>query len=220
MEFSTILFHYCVQGLCKFLSHRSRTRLIRLALARTHVPVKYSEGFNPRMSVIYCPPSPVGVSVDNDFFTAKCRSSFQAEDLLLERMNRFLPEGFTIKDLCMLSKAGEKDQAGREMIAVYEFHFLSDQAGIEEKVSALLQRKEILFSRKGKKEKNVRPSIHGVMARPGEKSFSIEARLSAGQETYLSPLDFLTLFFSADNVLSCVSITRKGFTFTGSERYV
>ena len=208
-----------MQGLHKFLSHKSRTRLLKLALMRADVPVMYTQGFNPRISIIYCPSSPVGVFVENDYFIVKCRF-FSKESLSLDLLNNSLPTGVRVKDVSVLENKALKVNAS--LIAVYNIKIFQPSYEIEEKIDDMLAREEIILTRKGKKDKNIRALIHKVLVIEKGKESNIEGHFYAGEGGHLSPVDFLrTLLKKEKNeFLHFVDIGRKGFYYKESKEYV
>ena len=197
MDCSYIKFYYHLRSLHKFLSHRSRTRLIKLALKRAAVPVKYTAGFNPRISIIYCPPSPVGVSVENDFFII-LSSLVDFEKDVINKINETLPVGFRIHNIERVDKE-EVDKISKDIVAVYNITFLKKIESIEQSIEDVISQKELILKRKGKKDKNIRLFINKLICCKDDKGNDvIKGFLKASQESYLSPIDFLKIFLQKE----------------------
>jgi radical SAM-linked protein len=58
-----------VRGDIRFLSHHELMRLIERAAARAKLPLKYSQGFNPRPRIALALPRPVGVASECELLT-------------------------------------------------------------------------------------------------------------------------------------------------------
>jgi radical SAM-linked protein len=195
-------------GLHRFLSHKSRTRLIKLALKRAQIPVKYREGFHPYISIIYCPPAPVGVSAGDDFFIVQCRASL-GENIPIDKMNRSLPCGMRVSRAEPVSD-GKARAALKGLMAVYRFSFKPGSINAKERAEKIMEQKELVLKRDGKKDKDVRPCIARLIT---EEADSIEAHLSAEQDRYLSPVDFAKILLgrSDEEFWRFLDIERKGF---------
>ena len=52
---------YAIKGDLRFLSHQDTLRLFQRAFNRAGIPIRFSEGFNPRPRISIAMPRPVGV---------------------------------------------------------------------------------------------------------------------------------------------------------------
>lgn len=73
----TLAGRFKIQGNLRFLSHAETVRLICRALVRADVPLRYSEGFNPRPGLSLPLPRSVGVAGDDELF---CASIYRRDD--------------------------------------------------------------------------------------------------------------------------------------------
>ncbi len=60
------MFTYSVSGDLRFISHHDTLRFFQRALARAAVPVRFTEGFNPRPRIMIPLPRPVGVASNHE----------------------------------------------------------------------------------------------------------------------------------------------------------
>ena len=91
-----------------------------------------------------------------------------------------------------------------------------------EMVDDFLMLDKAFLSRKGKKEKDVRPLIKEIKVKKIGEKYEMEAHLLASQQQYLSPIDFLKVILKEkkNHFLSFTNITRKGFYLQESKDYV
>ena len=78
---------YRKEGALIFISHLDLIRVWERLLRRTDLPLRFTEGFNPRVKMDFCPPLPMGVAGENevmDFYLIK--------DVELDEINRRLKE--------------------------------------------------------------------------------------------------------------------------------
>jgi len=80
----------------KFISHLDHIRVLERALRRAHLPIAYSQGFNPRPSISYKTRAlKVGETSDN------CEAVLTFEgwvkpEVVKSALNQVLPQGFHI----------------------------------------------------------------------------------------------------------------------------
>ena len=186
--------------------------MIKLALKKAKVPVRYSGGFTPRISLIYCPPAPVGVSVENDYFIARCRVS-SGEDISLTNINNALPVGFRVTHIQLWH---EEKKNHCPLTAVYTMRCQRHFDALNERAKKVLESDVILLRKKGKKEKDIRPLIFDLIIRYKGDEAECEAHLSAEQDSYFSPIDFFLVFLETEkeNLYRHTDIIRKGFYIT------
>lgn len=95
-----------VEGDLRFISHHDMMRLFERALARARLPVKYSEGFNPRPRMSLPLPRPVGMATLADVLMIELHEPVEPADALA-CLSRQMPEGLTLLEAFPL-KAGDK----------------------------------------------------------------------------------------------------------------
>lgn len=61
-----VIVKFSVDGDIRFISHRDMMRMFSRALARADLPIRFSEGFNPRPRLSLVLPRPVGVASDDE----------------------------------------------------------------------------------------------------------------------------------------------------------
>ena len=93
---------FAVDGDIRFLSHNDMVRMFSRACARAGLPVRYSEGFNPRMRLMLPLPRPVGQSSDVERLIVELDEPIAAEELL-ERLGHQVPAGVTLRKAAALA---------------------------------------------------------------------------------------------------------------------
>ena len=86
---------YAVEGDLRFISHHDTLRLFERALARAGIPVRYSEGFNPRPRFSVVVPRPVGVASRDELMVLEVTADLAADEAL-RRLQSQMPEGLTL----------------------------------------------------------------------------------------------------------------------------
>ncbi len=90
-----VLFTFAIDGDLRFISHRDTVRMMTRALARSGLPVAYSQGFNPRIKMALLLPRPVGLATDGDLAVVHL-SEHRDPDHIASQLRAQLPEGASI----------------------------------------------------------------------------------------------------------------------------
>jgi radical SAM-linked protein len=83
---------FAVRGDLRFCSHHDMLRAVERLTARAGLPVRYSQGYNPRPRMSLLPPRPVGVAAEDDLLVLHLTRAASPADLL-SRLNAEAPSG-------------------------------------------------------------------------------------------------------------------------------
>lgn len=83
---------YAIEGDLRFISHQDTLRLFKRALARADLPVRHTQGFNPRPRMTIALPRPVGVASDDELLIIELDADVPPDDLLA-RLAPQMPAG-------------------------------------------------------------------------------------------------------------------------------
>ena len=86
---------FAIAGDLRFLSHRDSLRLFERALTRALLPVRYSQGFNPKARIWLLLARPVGVAGEDELLIVELAELLQP-DLVRDRLAEQMPEGITL----------------------------------------------------------------------------------------------------------------------------
>ncbi|MCP3898704.1 MAG: TIGR03960 family B12-binding radical SAM protein [Desulfobacteraceae bacterium] len=90
----------------KYIGHLEFAKIIRRAIRKAGIKVKYTKGFNPNIKLSFDNPIPVGMESEQEFFILFVDSALQ-KDQIKSKLNLSLPPGIFITDISLFSK---KDQ--------------------------------------------------------------------------------------------------------------
>jgi radical SAM-linked protein len=97
-----LVIRFAVDGDLRFISHHDTIRLFERALARAAIPVKFSEGFNPRPRLSLPLPRAVGVASDDETLVVECEGaqplSAVTPEAVLDRLRPQMPPGVTLRE--------------------------------------------------------------------------------------------------------------------------
>lgn len=86
----------------RFLSHHDMMRLFERALSRAQLPVKFSEGFNPRPRLSLPLPRPVGIASVAELLLLELSEPLDSETVL-RRFGAQLPDGVCLTTCCVFT---------------------------------------------------------------------------------------------------------------------
>lgn len=184
---------YTRKDAARYISHLDINRCMQRALARSHLPVWYTQGFNPHIYITFAMPTPLGYESGCETMDMRMVEDITYDEIK-ERLNAVLPEGLRVNrvdapvhkpddiakaeySVLVTSRqktAGEMEQLFREMLT---------------QESVPVQKK----TKKGMKEIDLKPMIELLSARQTEDGLLLELRLAAGTTTNINP----TLVFGA-----------------------
>jgi radical SAM-linked protein len=89
---------YAIEGDLRFISHHDTLRLVERALNRAELPVRYSQGFNPRPRISLVLPRPVGVASKDDLLVVEFETPVPESEIQC-RLAAQLPSGMTLSSV-------------------------------------------------------------------------------------------------------------------------
>ena len=163
-------------GSAIWMSHLDLMRLFQRAFKRAGLPLKHTQGYNPRPSVSIALPLSVGYTSECEILEIALTEELSPEEIM-QRLNNTLPGGVKI-----LSAHEGKSNMKKLDIALYQVFPEKTPSGILE----FLAMDKILIEKKTKsgiKETDIRPDIKDIKVTLGK----IEMTLSAGSRANLKP---------------------------------
>lgn len=151
-------------GDLRYVGHLDLQRLIERSLRRSALPMRYSQGFNPKVRLNLASALPLGhesVCEVMDFWLEIMVEPSEVK----ERLNHSLPSGIRILDTQLISsKLPSLQDALRE--STFTVHFPNDIENAQERMEKVLLEEKILVTRR-KKNLDIKPlilQVHWVRA--------------------------------------------------------
>ncbi|MEZ6154959.1 MAG: TIGR03936 family radical SAM-associated protein [Candidatus Scalinduaceae bacterium] len=146
------------QGSLRFISHHNLMKLFERAIRRAEIPVKMSEGFNPRLKIIFPLALPVGVEGIDEKLGIVLSEYMQVSEVE-SRLKDQLPEGIQIVSVASVSN----QQNSSVSDITYLIKLKKGKVPEMEKIKEFLSSDVINTRRVGKKLLfDIRPSIMNV----------------------------------------------------------
>lgn len=147
----------------KFISHLDIMRIFERALRRSRLPIKYSEGFNPRPEMVFGLPLPVGVTSEAEYADFMMDRNVSAGEFL-ESLSPQMPPGLGI--VTAMQRRGKNNIMASIAAALYDVSLFGEEPGFlteaDNELKRLMSMSEIIVEKKGKhgiKPVNIRPLI-------------------------------------------------------------
>lgn len=167
--YSTYRCSYTKTGSSAFLSHLELVSVVKRALSRAGVTLRFSEGHHPQPRLAFGPPLPVGVESLSEFLDLEIEGEFDSKNFV-ERINPLLPQGLRVHDCRPLTKGSTSISASMHT-AVWEVKLGGDYPGgriaLQEKILRLQTKPEWIVTRRredGLRQVNIAPFVASLEA--------------------------------------------------------
>lgn len=161
-------------GSMKFIGHLDVMRFFQKAFRRGNVDNEYSQGFSPHQIMSFAAPLGVGLTSDAEYLDVQLHSSESAE-IMMERMNQVMSEGFRVIGWHFLKEREENQKAITAMslvaaadylVSLKDGYLISDniqtQSQFQKEFEKFLSQAEIVINKKTKtseKPVDIKPMI-------------------------------------------------------------
>lgn len=204
----------------RFISHHDLMRAFQRAMRRAALPVRLTEGFNPRPRIVFPAALEVGVASLDEVAELELNECIPLNQLQ-ERLARTIPPGFKLNSLKELPLTRRVRQP--ETIR-YRLHLAEASLPLETKeVEALMALQTIPFTRT-RRGKDGRPRqiqvdlkayLLGAEAVDGG---DLEVEVAAGPQGTARPLEFLSILTKQPlETLKAVRVTKLKMTLKEAE---
>lgn len=178
-------FCYAKYGDAKYVSHLDLIRLFSRSFKRAHIPLTYSEGFNPHPKMAIGLPLSVGVTSECEYLDAETERPLSVQDI--EKLNQKLPRGLHING------AAERVPGMKKLadIRYAEYKVTVSSSGMQEAaLKNFLLRPNVIVEKKTKRKTedvDILPDIASltVQGEGGDVCFTMV--LAAGPSANLKP---------------------------------
>ena len=189
----------------RFVSHLDMTRFMTRIIRRAHLPVWYTEGFNPHLYMTFA--LPLSLGMESDYEVVDIRITDDTFDILSipERLNAVCPPYIHFFDAFEpVLKAGD--------VALADFKVDFDDGGILEKpLSEFLRQDSITVEKRTKKGDiktlEISDKIVSFKTENKDGNTRLSVTLPAGSNENINPELLLNKFFESGNFY-CYIITR------------
>ena len=113
----------------KYIGHLDTMRTFTRCIKKTKLPIKFSNGFNPRVQLAFALPLAVGVTSECEYFDLELNGDVETSEVIKE-LNESFPDGFKV----LTCEKYEKVKGLMSLVteAVYEINVMVNTDKIED----------------------------------------------------------------------------------------
>ncbi|GAA0069886.1 TIGR03936 family radical SAM-associated protein [Clostridium sardiniense] len=214
----------------KFVAHLDLMRTIQRVIRRSGLPVDYSKGFNPHMSLSIAQPLSVGVYSEGEYMDVVFKEEVDPKEIV-ERLNKSTASGVrflsavgieVIENVKKLPQAMALIDAARYTI---KMHY-TDTSNFEDEMKTLLSREDWVMtkrSKKGVRDVDIKTLVHELKYWIKDNEVVLNVLISSGSREHLAP-DLLVKLIK-ENTTNCdeeafVQIKREEMYFMKEDKLV
>lgn len=150
----------------KFVSHLDLSKTIQRIIKRSGLPIKYSEGFNPHMSISIGQPLSVGMYSEGEYMDVEFTEKLE-EEYIKGKLNDNVPVGIKILEVIFVPEKENTKNPPQAMAAVEEAEYeirmkYSNTKNLDGEIKELLTKTQwdiVKKSKSGEKEVNIRSLV-------------------------------------------------------------
>lgn len=185
------LIKYSKESDIKFLSHLDLMRTIQRVIRRAKLPIEYSKGFNPHMSISIAQPLSVGVYSTGEYLDTVFTKNMDEEEIL-KSLNENTVGGVKFLSVTKVArKEGQKNKQAMATIDAARYIIklkLKDETEVDmDSMMALNQWTILKKSKSGEKETDIKPLVKEIIYSIKDGILTVESLLSCGSRENLSP---------------------------------
>ena len=177
----------------KFISHLDLMRTVQKIIKRSALPIEYSKGFNPHMSLSFAQPLAVGVYSFGEYMDINLNEELD-EQYIINALNCNAPAGIKFHKAVKLVQNGgkkvSKSMAGVEG-ASYKIEIrYKDITELENQMKMLVKRNNWVTIKKSKSSENevdIKPMFKELKYSISDNKLIVKALVSCGSRENLSP---------------------------------
>lgn len=189
-------------------------RTIQKIIRRADLPVEYSKGFNPHMSLSLAQPLSVGMSSKGEYMDLVLVEDLN-EEFIKEKINENAPMTIRIIEVSKVIQFTEK-KVPPSMALIDRANYsvklpVEDGCAAEKSLTALLEKSSwvtIKKSKKGEREIDIRPLIKDIKYWLKDDYLIMNCTLDCGSREHLSP-ELLSTYIKSN----CEGFDAERFTY-------
>lgn len=178
----------------KFISHLDIMRTIQRAIRRADLPMEYSKGFNPHMSISIAQPLPVGMYSKGEYMDVVLTEEIE-EEYIVNKLNQSMPQGIKILNAKKIASPREGEKKTPQAMAAVEgakytitIKYLNTEH-LNSDLKELSSRKEwniLKKTKSGEKETNIKPMVMEFKYDIADNRLGLDVTVACGSRENLS----------------------------------
>ncbi|NFH68834.1 DUF2344 domain-containing protein [Clostridium botulinum] len=222
------LIKYTKEANVKFISHLDLMRTIQKNIRRAELPMEYSKGFNPHMTMSIAQPLAVGVYSDGEYMDLVFAEEMNEKEII-DRLNSVSSSGIKFKEATKIPYVEGEKKVPQGMALIDAARYTArvpyeNIENLENEVNELLNKsdwKTIKKSKKGEKEVDIKPMIKEFKFWIKDDYLIINMVINSGSREHLAPelvVKYIQERTSYAKTESFVDIKREEMYFLKGEK--
>ena len=222
------LIKYTKEANVKFISHLDLMRTIQKNIRRAGLPMEYSKGFNPHMTMSIAQPLAVGVYSDGEYMDLVFAEEMNEKEII-DRLNLVSSSGIKFKEATKIPYVEGEKKVPQGMALIDAARYTAkvpyeNTENLENEVNELLNKNEwktIKKSKKGEKEVDIKTMIREFKFWIKDDYLIINMVINSGSREHLAPelvVKYIQERTSNVKTESFVDIKREEMYFLKGER--
>ncbi|MDO5559149.1 MAG: TIGR03936 family radical SAM-associated protein [Oscillospiraceae bacterium] len=194
----------------KYISHLDLYKFMQRTFRRAHIPVWYTEGYNPRPYIMFPLPLSLGYESDCEIMDFNITDDTSCEEIM-NRLNAVLPEGIRI-----ISVSPQQMKHTEITKSEYEAHFgFENSSDAQVKFGEFVNRDTITVLKKTKqktfKEIDLKPLVSVIDMSVQDGELKVTLTMPSGNQNNINPsLLFDSFFEFYGQTPEKINIRRRG----------
>ncbi len=214
----TVRVRFRKTGSLQYISHLDLIRTLSKVIVRTHLPLWYTEGFNPKPKISYAAPLSVGTESLCEYMDLRL-TEYVREEEIRAALNRNLTDEMQVEEVYYpLSKITDLFWLSYEI----RIHTVGASEELAEDCRKVLNAERIPIVKKGKAgehEVDIRPSIRQAEISLDGGEIVLRCILRADANAFLNPEHLIKLLREKCGILSCPVLIREWYSILRVEAY-
>ncbi|MGN2337263.1 TIGR03936 family radical SAM-associated protein [Clostridium cagae] len=222
------LIKYTKEANVKFISHLDLMRTIQKNIRRAELPMEYSKGFNPHMTMSIAQPLAVGVYSDGEYMDLVFAEEMNEKEII-DRLNSVSSSGIKFKEATKIPYVEGEKKVPQGMALIDAARYTAkvpyeNIENLENEVNELLNKsdwKTIKKSKKGEKEVDIKTMIREFKFWIKDDYLILNMVINSGSREHLAPelvVKYIQERTSNVKTESFVDIKREEMYFLKGER--
>ncbi|GAA0077329.1 TIGR03936 family radical SAM-associated protein [Clostridium sp. CTA-5] len=222
------LIKYTKEPNVKFISHLDLMRTIQKNIRRAELPIQYSRGFNPHMTMSIAQPLAVGVYSEGEYMDIVLVEEVDEKEIV-DRLNAVSSSGIKFKTATKIPYVEGEKKVPQGMALIDAARYIvkvpyQSVDSLEEELNNLLNQKEwvtIKKSKKGEKEVDIKSMIREFKFWLKDNDLILNMVLNSGSREHLAPelvVKYIQEKISNSKLESFVEIKREEMYFLNGEK--
>lgn len=177
----------------KFISHLDLMRTIQRVIRRAELPIEYSKGFNPHMTVSLAQPLSVGMYSSGEYMDIVLTEEL-SEIYIKDKLNDNAPSGIKFFEVVKIKNHENEKKLPQSMALIDAADYIikikyKDSSKLEQDIEGLLKQENwntIKKSKSGEKEVDIKPLVKSFKYSICENILEVDAKVSCGSKENLS----------------------------------